>query len=246
LIITQITEDGYLRFECVGRIKPEQLLFKRVCINGVFGVIALKAVHLTSKEEREKPVKAEQLLIDIGADSRKEAEAFITLGDYGVIVSKPVFFGNKKIKGRALAGRIGCAIAAKLLKEQHQNSLEVIFSTQRELQARGLQTALTHCDAKTAILIDGCDSEKALVVSTNSTLSLVKKIESLAEDNDIPMARQSMEKGMDFVLKKSGRMEKILCMGIPIINDHSAAEIADLNDVEHLYKLLQLFLNRGI
>jgi len=135
---------------------------------------------------------------------------------------------------------------AKLLKEQHQNSLEVIFSTQRELQARGLQTALTHCDAKTAILIDGCDSEKALVVSTNSTLSLVKKIESLAEDNDIPMARQSMEKGMDFVLKKSGRMEKILCMGIPIINDHSAAEIADLNDVEHLYKLLQLFLNRGI
>ncbi len=38
------------------------------------GIISLKAVHLSTKEEREKLVCLKDLFIDIGADNKQAAE----------------------------------------------------------------------------------------------------------------------------------------------------------------------------
>ena len=50
-IITDITDEGYLRFSAVGGIDRRVCLDKVVDINGVKGVIGDKAYHLLSDEE---------------------------------------------------------------------------------------------------------------------------------------------------------------------------------------------------
>ena len=56
LIVKSITDDGYLKFGCVGGIDRRVLLGKRVAIGDkrVTGIIGLKAIHLTTPEERRK------------------------------------------------------------------------------------------------------------------------------------------------------------------------------------------------
>ncbi len=76
LIIKSITEDGYLKFGCVGGIDRRVLLGKQVALGEqkVTGVIGLKAIHMTTAEERKKVPKLEEYYIDIGVKSREEAE----------------------------------------------------------------------------------------------------------------------------------------------------------------------------
>ena len=64
LIIKSITEDGYLKFGCVGGIDRRVLLGKQVALGEqkVTGVIGLKAIHMTTAEERKKVPKLEEVL----------------------------------------------------------------------------------------------------------------------------------------------------------------------------------------
>ena len=66
-IITKITDEGYLKFESVGGIDTKILLSQKGRLGDLKGIISLKAVHLTTKEEREKTFKESDLFIDIGA-----------------------------------------------------------------------------------------------------------------------------------------------------------------------------------
>jgi Cellulase M and related proteins len=55
LMVTEITADGYLKFQTVGGIEPGILIAKTVVFSGgLQGVIGLKAVHLQKTEERKK------------------------------------------------------------------------------------------------------------------------------------------------------------------------------------------------
>ena len=76
MMITDICDDGRLRFGTVGGIVPIVLLSKRVISeNGVMGSIISKPVHLQSDSERKEAPKIKDLYIDIGADTKAEAEA---------------------------------------------------------------------------------------------------------------------------------------------------------------------------
>ncbi len=239
VIVTRITEEGYLGFAVVGRIKTEQLLYRRVNLGGVSGVIALKAVHLTSKEEREKPVTADALLIDIGADTKEEAENRITVGDYGILEGRPSRMGESLVKGRAAAGRLGCAVGAALLRETPACDLEVVFACQRELHARGLLTALSGCDATRAIVIDGYEGDSLSLDGENSQLK--QEIERSAERQKIRLVRRKSEFPQMKVLAESGRIREAVALEIPVKNPQSPAELVDLHDMEEMQRLLMDF-----
>ena len=66
LIVKSITDDGYLKFGCVGGIDRRVLIGKRVLVGPakVPGVIGLKAVHLTTAEERSKIPKLEEFYLE--------------------------------------------------------------------------------------------------------------------------------------------------------------------------------------
>ena len=112
-IVTYITEDGYLRFSPVGGVNASVVIGRQLHFkNGTVGVIGTRAMHQMDKEEREKPVEFEELMIDIGASSREEAEQKVRPGDCAYFECGYTELGNGKIKAKAIDDRMGCDIAA--------------------------------------------------------------------------------------------------------------------------------------
>ncbi len=153
-IITEITDEGYLKFETVGGIEAKILVSKRVKINGLCGVISFKAVHLCTKEEREKKIEENMLYIDIGAKNRKDAEKYVSKGDYCTFDSEYVEFGNM-IKAKALDDRLGCAIMAEIIKKDLPVNLFCTFTVQEEVGLRGAKSAIYGINPDYAIVIEG-------------------------------------------------------------------------------------------
>jgi putative aminopeptidase FrvX len=83
------------------------------------GVIGSKPIHLQKPPERERAFTMQELLIDIGAKSKEEAEGLVKLGEIAYFTTKYEEFGNGKVKAKA-SGRQGwlCALAIRLLQEE--------------------------------------------------------------------------------------------------------------------------------
>ena len=127
IMVSDITEEGYLKFMTVGGISPTVLLDKKVIIGEgdkrINGIISSKAIHMQSAEERTKVTPISKMYIDIGASSETEAREYVEIGDVGVFESDFVRFGSedKLIKGKALDDRLGCAIMIDIMRKLHTN-----------------------------------------------------------------------------------------------------------------------------
>ncbi|MFI3252964.1 MAG: M42 family metallopeptidase [Eubacteriales bacterium] len=139
LIIRDITDKGFLKFAFVGGVDRRVVIGKPVTLgdNQVPGLIGLKAYHMVSKEEESKTPKADDLYIDIGAESKEEAEKLVSLGDFGAFVSEVEPFSNDLFKGKALDDRLGCGIMMTLLEEKLPIDVTFVFTTQEEVGLRG-------------------------------------------------------------------------------------------------------------
>ena len=131
-MITEITEDGYLRFGTVGGIDPRVLPGRHVRIGDkhpVAGVIASKAIHLQDAEERKKVMPLAHMYIDIGAKDKDDAAKLVSVGDYATFVSDFVAFGKDgaRMKGKALDDRVGCAALVELMRDLHDNPCDLPF-----------------------------------------------------------------------------------------------------------------------
>lgn len=153
-IVTDITDDGYIKFEAVGGIDSRILISKRVRINGRCGVIGLKPVHITSKEERKKTPKTDELFVDIGAKNKEDAESVALKGDYFGFDSEYVEFGEM-IKAKALDDRLGCAIMIDVLKKEWDVNLVCAFNVQEEVGLRGAKIAAKGVQPDFALVIEG-------------------------------------------------------------------------------------------
>lgn len=146
-MVTSITEKGLLRFQTLGGWNPQVLQASRVEImtdhGPVIGVIASVPPHLMTEKERSKPTDPKQLLIDIGADSKEDAEKIgIRPGQFVVPVSEFTPLANpKKIMAKAWDNRYGVGLAIELLKavqgEDLPNTLFSGANVQEEVGLRG-------------------------------------------------------------------------------------------------------------
>ncbi len=139
VIISDYTQDGSLRFQCVGTVDRRQLIGKRVYLGRerILGVFGMKPIHLTTKEERTRVPKERELYIDIGCRKRDEAKRRVPLGTVGVFDDDCGPFGAGLFRGKALYSRVGCAVLLKLLEEAPGADCTFVFSVQREVGARG-------------------------------------------------------------------------------------------------------------
>lgn len=160
LIVTQVTDDGYLRFDTVGGIDARVLVGKRVSVGKerVPGVIALKAIHLQKKQERGKSVPVSALYIDIGASDRAQAQALVQLGDTVVFDTAFGPFGNDCYKAKALDDRVGCAALLQLLRhfcsQRTGCDLYAVFTVQEEVGCRGAAAAARRVQPEAALVLE--------------------------------------------------------------------------------------------
>ncbi len=143
LIIKEVTSDGYLKFDFVGGIDRRVVIGKRVLVGDkqIPGVIGMRAVHLTTREERKKAPKLSELCIDIGCEKKAKAERLVRPGDFAVFDSGVKMLGENRIMARALDDRFGCAVMIQLIKEELLYDTWFVFTVQEEVGCRGATVA---------------------------------------------------------------------------------------------------------
>lgn len=267
-IITGITDEGYLRFSEVGGIDPRVCLDKVVSIgeNGVSGVIADKALHLLEKDEKDKSPSLDNLLIDIGANSKDEAEKFVHLGDFAYFKSDYYEFGNGFVKAKALDDRVGCMLLIELIKSDLEYDTTFCFNTQEEVGLRGakctsfaVQSDISVIlEATTASDLDGVTgSDRVCVLGDGPVISFMdrrtvynKELYSLALDtakeNGIKaQVKTAVAGGNDAgAIQQSGKGCKVLAISLPCRYIHSASSVLKLEDIDSTRKLINSLLDK--
>lgn len=150
-MVTQITDNGMLRFQTLGGWWSQVLLAQRVQVmtaNGpVIGVIGSIPPHLLQPEQRNKPMEIKNMLIDIGADDKEDVERIgVKPGDFIVPICPFTPMANeKKILAKSWDNRYGCGLSIELLKELQgvdlPNELYSGATVQEEVGLRGAQTS---------------------------------------------------------------------------------------------------------
>lgn len=150
-MVTQITDNGMIRFQPLGGWWNQVMLATRVDIiageRTIPGVIGSIPPHLLSEENRKKPMEIKNMLIDIGADDREDALSFGVRPGQQIVPFSPFtpMANDKKIMAKAWDNRYGCGLAVELLKElkdeQLPNQLFSGATVMEEVGLRGAQTA---------------------------------------------------------------------------------------------------------
>lgn len=174
-IVTYIRDDGTLCFGEVGGIDPTVVIGRQVKVgrNGVSGVVGSTAVHNLSKEERETPPKYDGLYIDIGADSKEEAEQYVSLGEYVYFDSEFTEIGGNCLKSKAIDDRAGCAVMIELIRRGVEYDTYFVFNVQEEIGLRGSRASAYSVDPDFAVVLE------ATTASDINGVSGAKKVCSL-------------------------------------------------------------------
>ena len=263
MIVTDITDDGYIKFATVGKPELRSIISKPVIINNkIPGIIGMKAVHLQKKEERETVKKATELFIDIGAKNKEDAKEILKKGDYISFATKFMPIG-KNIKGKAL-DRVGVYSVMQAMNNVPAYDTYFVFTVQKEVGMRGAMIAANKINPDTVIVVDSAETSDmygvkkeeinsklncgAIIsysdISSISDRALMEQIISLAKDNNIKLQQVSALKGIsdagEVMLSNNGTKAVNIC--IPVRYTHTPVQIACLNDIENTNKLLNLLL----
>ena len=266
VIVTRITEEGFLKFDFVGGVDRRVAIGKPVVLgeNEIPGLIGLKAIHLVSREEEETVPKTDALYIDIGAKDREEAEKLVPPGTYGSFVGPPQEFGQGFLKAKAIDDRIGCAIMLELLKEDLPLDVTFAFTAQEEVGTRGAFGTAFSVSPEVALVLETttaadlpgvegarrvCAPGKGPVISymdgaTIYDRDLFENLRRLAEEHGIPwQTKEYIAGGNDArTIQRSRSGVRVAALSAAVRYLHAPATVGSLADFENMWKLTRLFL----
>ena len=267
LICTGITDEGYIKFNEVGHIDDRVLLTQKVLVgdNEIEGVIGIKAVHLQGKEERKNIIKKEDMYIDIGANSKEEAERLVSKGDYIALYSPYVKLYGRRFKAKAIDDRVGCAIMMELMHEKYDCDIYFCFSVQEEMGMRGASVLSRRINPDVAIVLEATTASDTAFVPEHlyctrlgegpavsimdkgsySDIELRKFIENLAESKGINYQYKRTGNGANDsrVIQIGADGCKVAAISLPCRYIHSAVSVADGGDYDEMKRLVRVILN---
>ncbi|WP_082820610.1 M42 family metallopeptidase [Fictibacillus phosphorivorans] len=163
-MVSEITQDGYLRFVPLGGWWSQVLLAQRVHVqtkNKTFtGVVGSKAPHILTMDERNRVYPMKEMFIDIGANDKDQVKEWgIKVGDPILPICPFELMPNEDtILAKALDNRAGCYTAIKVLQQlqsiDHPNTVYCGATVQEEVGLRGAMTAPAIMEPDVAIALD--------------------------------------------------------------------------------------------
>ncbi|MDQ3808900.1 MAG: M20/M25/M40 family metallo-hydrolase [Chloroflexota bacterium] len=164
VIVTHIDDHGFVSIAGIGGWDVQVLVGQRLRFaaagGDVYGVVGKKPIHLMKSEDRERASKLTDLWVDIGASSRAEAEARLTIGDAGVIDARAMDFPNGCLVSRSIDDRIGAFTALEALRRyaDQPGAARVVAAatTQEEIASHGggALVCASCVNAQMAIVVD--------------------------------------------------------------------------------------------
>src|SRR5699024_8658059 len=126
LVLKRIDDEGFLHFDKVGGINSKAAVGMKVTALGykktVTGVSGVNAQHHGGLKE---DFELQDLLIDCGYQTKKEAEVSVQVGDVAVYKREPEILHNRYIAGRGLDNRTGSFIVAEVLRRLKEKECPV-------------------------------------------------------------------------------------------------------------------------
>ncbi|MBQ8922295.1 MAG: M20/M25/M40 family metallo-hydrolase [Oscillospiraceae bacterium] len=261
-MVTDITEDGFLRIGAVGGIDRRLLLGQAVTVIGsetLSGVISILPPHLL-KGEQAVPEDA-QLCVDLGVSSAEALTGRVARGDRVYYAATCKKLQNDYMTGSALDDR--CGVAAVLLAAEQLAgepdlpcNVTVYFSGQEERSGRGAKLAAVNEQPDYAIAVDvtfgmahGEDPKECMTlkkgpaVGISSVLSaeMSRHLMQTAERAGIPYQTEVMPgttgTDADSLALSPGGCEAAT-VSIPLRYMHTPVEVIAVSDVEQTAQLL--------
>ncbi|QDV52702.1 M42 family metallopeptidase [Gimesia fumaroli] len=270
LLVQYIDDEGYLWANLIGGWDIQMLLGQNMQVHTasgpVHGVIARKAIHLLTPEERKTVPEIKDLWIDIGAKNGDEARELVSIGD-------PITFElgfrpmlNQLASAPGMDNRVGVWVVMEALRQVSEKSPEVgVFSVstvQEEIGLRGAKTSAYSIQPEVGIAVDVTHATDCPAVSKqengdirlgngpvvyrgpNVNPVVFSTLSDLAGKNDLSYQINSISRpaGNDanaMQLNQGGMATGIVA--IPNRYMHSPVEVVSLEDLDHAAQLLAEF-----
>ncbi|MBQ8546483.1 MAG: M20/M25/M40 family metallo-hydrolase [Clostridia bacterium] len=267
-MVTGILDNGLLKFGTVGGIDPVCLSSKRVISeSGVKGNIISKPIHLLSASERGQAPKMKNLSIDIGANSKDEAQKLTFVGDYFTFDSDYCEYGEGFVKCKALDDRLGCAIMCQLIKDIYNGEIEpkydlyFAFTTREEIGYSGAYGASMRVRPEYAIILEskavadiaGVGEESQVATLGDGVIisfadrgtiydhTFVKHIKAIADKNGIKnQTNRYISGGNDSMhIQKNAEGARVSTLSCASRYIHSQSDVIHMDDFESAYKTVK-------
>lgn len=272
LMVKFIDDQGFVWVDSIGGWDIQMLIGQNMVIWGakgpVNGVIARKAIHLLSQDDRKKVPELKDLWIDIGVKSRDEAKELIAVGD-------PVTFDlafrelrNNLAAAPGMDNKVGAWVVMSALRQVAESAstpqagVFAVSTVQEEIGLRGAQTSAFSIDAQIGIAVDvthatDCptlDSKQygeiklglgpVLYRGPNVNPVVHRRLTEIAQQQNIPVQNGGLSRAASndanvMQISRGGVATGIVA--IPNRYMHSPVEVVSLTDLENAAQLIALF-----
>ncbi len=267
--IVYISDEGLLYFRPNGGIDKLNVPSTEVDIltgdgKRLPGVIGKKPIHLLKASERDTPPELSDMWIDIGAESKAEAEKLVSIGDPVAVRANFRMLSDHRFISKGTDDKVGAFVVAETMRALSKRKLNVgvygVGTVQEEVGLRGAATSAFGINPRIGFAIDVGfatdipDIPKKLLGeiklglgpelnrSCDNNIPLGKMMRDIAKEKKIPYQEAAAHRasgGTDTAqiqLTRAGVATALL--SIPNRYMHSPVEMCDLRDVKAAIELL--------
>jgi len=266
LMVTRIRE-GFLWVTEIGGVDPRVMPGQPVLVHGretLPGLVTSTPPHLLSAADRDKAVKLDQLMIDVGLPAERVAE-LVRVGDLISFGQQPFEMQNgdwlvaKSLDNRASVAAVTVCLDA-LRGRPHRWDVVAVATAQEEETLGGAFTSAFGLAPDLAIAIDvtfasgpGQPDHKTFSIGDGPTCGwgpnlhpkLHKAIMETASKNEIPCRVEvmPMHSGTDaYAIQISREGIPTAVLGLPLKHMHTPVEVVSVKDVTRAGRLMAEFI----
>jgi tetrahedral aminopeptidase len=269
-LVSHIDDDGFIRISPIGGFDPRTLVMQRVLVQGRKDFVGLlapatKPIHILTEEDRKRPLKLEDLFIDLMLEPA-EVKANISIGDPVSMLREP-FVTDRSITAPYLDDRLGVYVLIESLRKARDTKVAVsaVFSVQEEVGLRGATTSAFGAEPEVGVALDvtiaadlpGADKSQqvsalgkgvAIGVMDASAISdprLVARFKELASASQIDHQMEILPRGGTDAgaIQMSRAGVPVITISIPVRYVHTVNETALISDVDATVELVSKFLD---
>lgn len=266
LMISKISDDGFLSFVNVGGVDSRILPAAEVTIHGkkdIKGVVGAKPPHILTDNERKNGIKITDMSIDTGLDYQ-EVTKLISVGDSVSLSQSVGRLKNDNFSAKTLDDRAGVAAIIEVFKRigQIDADLYALISVQEEVGLRGAKTGAFEINPDVAIAIDVChavtfdNSKNAFEAGEGAVITIGPNIHQRLADKLFEIARKyDIKTKTDVDSGHTGtdawEIQVTRCgiptglISIPLKYMHTSVEAVNLKDLDATVSLLERLLKES-
>lgn len=268
--IIRIEEPGIARFRKIGGLRASSLIGQRIRFRNRQGEETVGIIGCDPMQDNGTDtgllIKTSDLWVDIGADSKRDFESRLEVGDFGVFHADGITkLSENRICGKALDDRSGLAVALDAFREARKiGGIDpmLVSTVQEELSLFGAKALPVDADVAIVIDVDFCSDTPSAIenttplclgrgvgicISADSSPVLLEMAKIISAEQGIPLQTtlgRNFSGGTDAAALRLKKATATIVIGIPLRYMHTACEIVDIRDLADARRMVIELLRR--